>query len=407
MSLGSRKDVGDGLHLKDELNSDRRVSLGKTDEELIDSLKVALKRTLGSEPNAKDRVESFLKQKQKIYDAKQKSFQTGWGGHSENPSSFQDAMVSINMGLTKSESDRLKFAIDGSSHCLSPSHLSEASVFHTILTPDTTEEEQSSEITLENERKEGSDIEHHADATANPIFVQRIFKLIDSATITPGLQVDQQDQNDSNLDEDVVDRGIDREKSSGIQIGTIQIKVMDSIAGASYFFKISQSKFNADGKASDEQRKEKKGYKSNNQEMIGNNDDKEFSTQSSFKTIYIDGTNKSGKILSTNKSILIPMKCSEIMGNSETSSNGNTIKIQLYEKLKSEKSRSESVKSGGMGIEDEKEGEGKYLKEFAEELQITSFYLHSTSTSTSTPMLKSDILSLFQFHFHFHFYFYN
>ena len=381
MSLGSRKDAGDGLHLKDELNSDRRVSLGKTDEELVNSLRVALKRTLGSEPNAKDRVESFLKQKQKIYDAKQKSFQTGWGGHSENPSSFQDAMVSINMGLTKSESDRLKFAIDGPSHCLSPSRLSEASVFHTILTSVTNEEKQSIDVALENERKEGSDIEHHADATANPIFVQRIFRLMDSATISPGLQVDQHDQNDSNLNEDVVDGGIDREKSSGIQIGTIQIKDMDSIAGATYFFKISQSKFNADDNASNEQRKEKKGDKSND--------------QNPFKTILIDGTKESGKVLSTNKSILIPMKCSEIMGNSDTTSYGNTIKIQLYEKFKSEKSRSESVKSGGMEIEDEKEGEGTHLKEHVKELQIENIYLHSTSNSTSTSMLKSNILSPF------------
>jgi hypothetical protein len=344
MSLELRRNSGDVLHTKDKLNTDRRIGSSKTDEELVASLKVALKKALLLEKYARFRVVSFLRQKQKIYDAKQRSFQTGWGGHSENPNSFQDAMVSINMDLNKNESDRLKFAIDGSSHALSPSRLSEATIFHTILTSDAicdTEEERQN-IELENEGEEDTDIEQQQDTN----FVERIIRLLDSAAVTPGLSIDQQDQDDSNLNEEVPDSEIDSKKPHGIQIGTIQIDDMDSIAGASYFFKISQSKFNEDAEASDEPLGGKRRDKRNDKQKIGNDDDEEMQNQKPFKAVYIDGVLNSAKVLSTMKPILIPVRRSEIQGG-----DGGTIKIQLYEKFKSDKSDNEgdrgSAKSRG------------------------------------------------------------
>jgi hypothetical protein len=352
MSLELRRNSGDFLHTKDKLNTDRRMGSSKTDEELVESLKVALKKALLLEPNAKFRVVSFLRQKQKIYDAKQRSFLTGWGGHSENPNSFQDAMVSINMDLNKNESDRLKFAIDGSSHHLSPSHLSEATIFHTILTSDAicdTEEEKQN-TTLESEGDEDTDIKQQQDTN----FVERIIRLMDSAAITPGLSIDQQDQDDSNLNEEVADSEIDRNKSHGIQIGTIRIDDMDSIAGASYFFKISQSKFNEDAEASDQPLGGKRD-KRNDKQKIGNDDDEEMRNQKPFKTIYIDGAINSAKVLSTIKPVLIPVQCSEIQGG-----DGRTIKLQLYEKFKSEKSDNEGDRGSGKrrGKEGENDLEG-------------------------------------------------
>ena len=341
MSLELRRNSGDGLHTKDKLNTDRRMGSSKTDEELVESLKVALKTALLLEPNAKFRIVSFLRQKQKIYDAKQRSFQTGWRGHSENPNSFQDAMVSINMDINKNESDRLKFAIDGSSQDLSPSRISEATIFHTMLTSDAicdTEEEKQN-ITLENEGEEDTDIEQRQDTN----FVECIIRLMDSAAITPGLSIDQQDQDDSNLNEEVVDSEIDRNKPHGIQIGTIQIDDMDSIAGASYFFKISQSKFNEDAEASDQPLGGKRRDKRNEKQKIGNDDDEEMQNQKPFKTIYIDGAMNSAKVLSTIKPVLIPVQRSEIQG-----SDGGTIKIQLYEKFESEKSDNRGDRSSGM-----------------------------------------------------------
>jgi hypothetical protein len=344
MSLEIKRNSGDGLHTKVKLNPDRRMGSSKTDEELVESLKVALKKALLLEPNAKFRIVSFLRQKQKICDAKQRSFQTGWGGHSENPNSFQDAMVSINLDINKNESDRLKFAIDGCSRDLSSSRLSEATVFHTILTSDAicdTEEEKQN-IKLENEGEEDTDIEQQQDTN----FVERIIRLMDSAAVTPGLSIDQQDQ-DSNLDEGIADRNTPHE----IQIGTIQIDDIDSIAGASYFFKISQSTFNEDAEASDQPLAGGKRDKRNDKQKIGNDDE-----GIPFKPIYIDGVINSAKVLSTIKSILIPVQRSEIQ-----EGDGGTIKIQLYEKFKSEKSDREgssgSGKGRGLGSEGENEKE--------------------------------------------------
>ena len=343
MSLELRRNSGDGLHTKVKLNPDRRMGSSKTDEELVESLKVALKKALLLEPNAKFRIVSFLRQKQKIYDAKQRSFQTGWGGHSENPNSFQDAMVSINMDINKNESDRLKFAIDGSSQDLSPSRLSEATIFHTILTSDAicdTEEEKQN-IMLENEGEEDTDIKLQQDA----VFVERIIRLMDPATVTPGLSIEQQDQNDSNLNEEVGDSEIDRNKPHGIQIGTIQIDDMGSIAGATYFFKISHLTFNEDAEASDELLGGKRREKRNDKKKIGSDDE-----EIPFKTIYIDGVMNSAEVLSTIKPIMIPVQRSEIQGG-----DGGTIKIQLYEKFKSEKSDNEGDR--GSGKRRGKEGE--------------------------------------------------
>lgn len=349
MSLELRRNFDDGLHTKDKLNTDRRMGSSKTDEELVESLKVAFKKALLLEPNAKFRLVSLLRQKQKIYDAKQRSFQTGWGGHSENPNSFQDAMVSINMEINKNESDRLKFAIDGSSHDLSPSRLLEATIFHTILTSDATcdTEEEKQNVKLENEGEEDTDIERQTDTN----FVERIIKLMDSGAEMAGLSIDQQDQTDSILNEEVADSEIDRNKTHGIQIGTIQIDDMESIAGASYFFKISQSTFNGDAEVSDELLGGKRGGKRNLKQKTRNDDDE---NQNLFKTIYIDCVIDFAKVLSTMKPVLIPVQRSEIQGG-----DGKTIKIQFYEKFNSEKSDREGSRGSGKGRALENSGENE------------------------------------------------
>jgi hypothetical protein len=148
----------DGSNLKYDLWTDR-IGLGRTADELLSCLRGALKGMLDGDPRPSERIVSYFEtyrsrgQGPERVRALERRLEGLNGPGSGSPvDSFESAMISINMGLSRVESERLKVALDGdTAHAESaeltqdPSHtyLSEAVIARTILTPQNQETKRS------------------------------------------------------------------------------------------------------------------------------------------------------------------------------------------------------------------------------------------------------------------------
>jgi hypothetical protein len=178
----------DGSNLKYDLWTDR-IGLGRTADELLSCLRGAVKGMLDGDPRPSERIVSYFEtyrsrgQGPERVRALERRLE-GLSGPGSGPpvDSFESAMISINMGLSRVESERLKVALDGdTAHTESaeltqgPSHtfLSEAVIARTILTP------QNQETKRSEGRVQGSSSGAEGKDTS---FNDRVLSLINSST---------------------------------------------------------------------------------------------------------------------------------------------------------------------------------------------------------------------------------
>ena len=150
----------DGTNLKYDLWTDR-IGLGRSADELLTCLKGALKGMLDGDPRPSERIISYFEtyksrgQGPERVRALERRLE-GQNGPGSGPpvDCFESAMISINMGLSRVESERLKVALDGDSANADSAELtqgptqtflSEAMIVRTILTPHTDKETKRSE----------------------------------------------------------------------------------------------------------------------------------------------------------------------------------------------------------------------------------------------------------------------
>jgi hypothetical protein len=178
----------DGSNLKYDLWTDR-IGLGRTADELLSCLRGALKGMLDGDPRPSERIVSYFEtyrsrgQGPERVRALERRLE-GQNGPGSGPpvDNFESAMISINMGLSRVESERLKVALDGdtaltefSGLTQGPSHtfLSEAVIARTILSP------QDQEARRSEGKGQGSSSGAEGKDTS---FTDRVLSLINSST---------------------------------------------------------------------------------------------------------------------------------------------------------------------------------------------------------------------------------